>query len=370
MFKARAFKTLMAVALITGASMLSIAPRGAVVYAQGSCATAKDRYKIGFANLTDSVDFTKAVEASMKSAAAKTGKIDLVVANNNLDGATALNNAENFVVQGVDGVVEFQTDEKFGNVIMDKFRSQTPPIPVIAIDIPMPGATFFGADNYRAGRMAGEAGGDYANKNWGGKVDYILVLELPQSGPIPAARMQGQVEGIQAKLKTPVPEANIIRLDSKNTQDVAFKVVSDALPKIPADANIIAVEINDDTAQGTAAALEAGKRTAHAIVVGQGAVESGLTEMIKPNSLYLGATAYFPERYGDKIIPAMLDLLNCKAVPPAIYVDHVFVTKNNICQVIPDSKACATLKASGAAGTAAATMSMTMRATMAATAAK
>ncbi len=360
MFKLRAFRTLMVVSLFVSGSLFSVTARFASpANAQGACPTAKDHYKIGFANLTDSVDFTKAVEAGMKSAAAKVGNIELVVANNNLDGATALNNAENFVAQGVDGVVEFQTDEKFGNVIMNLFQGQTPAIPVIAIDIPMPGATFFGANNYKAGRMAGEAGGDYANKNWGGKVDYILVLELPQSGPIPAARMQGQVEGIQAKLKTKVADDHIIRLDSKNTQDVAFKAVSDALPKIPADANIIAVEINDDTAQGTAAALEAGKRSAHAIVVGQGAVESGLTEMLKPNSLYLGATAYFPERYGDKIIPAMLDLLNCKAVPPAIYVDHVFVTKENICQVIPDSKACATIKGAGGAATPAATAAAT-----------
>jgi len=321
--------------------------------AQDACPTAKDRYKIGFANLTTGVDFITAVEDGMKSAAAEAGNVDLVMANNNLDGATALNNAENFVAQGVDGVVEFQTDEKFGNVIMNLFQSQDPQIPVIAIDIPMPGATFFGADNYKAGRMAGEAGGDYAVKNWGGKVDYILDLELPQSGPIPAARMQGQVEGIQAKLTTPVADDHIIHLDSKNTQDEAFKVVGDALSKIPADATIIAVEINDDTAQGTAAALEAAGRTpANSIVVGQGAVESGLTEMLKPNSLYLGATAYFPEKYGSKIIPAMLDLLNCKAVPPAIYVDHVFVTKDNMCEVLPDSKGCAALKAMGGEATA------------------
>jgi hypothetical protein len=81
----------------------------------------------------------------------------LVNANNNLDGASALNNAENFVAQGVDGVVEFQTDEKFGNVIMNLFQSQPVNIPVIAIDIPMPGATFFGANNYKAGLLAGGA---------------------------------------------------------------------------------------------------------------------------------------------------------------------------------------------------------------------
>lgn len=339
MFTSRLFKSVFVVALVATSSTFAIStPR---VNAAQECPTRKDSYKIGFANLTTGVDFITAVESGMVSAAKAAGNVELVIANNNLDGATALNNAENFVTQGVDGVVEFQTDEKFGNIIMDIFRSQVPPIPVIAIDIPMPGATFFGADNYRAGRMAGEAGGDYAIKNWDGKVDYILVLELPQSGPIPAARMQGQVDGIQSKLKTPVPEANIIRLDSKNTQDVAFKVVSDALPKIPADARIIAVQINDDTAQGTAAALESAGRQATSIIVGQGAVESGLVEMFKPNSLYLGATAYFPERYGSKIIPAMLDLLNCKPVPPAIYVDHVFVTKENACTVIPDSKVCA-----------------------------
>jgi len=331
--------------VISPFSIISAASSSKSVAVQdASCPTKKDHYKIGFANLTTGVDFITAVEDGMKSAATAAGNIDLVIANNNLDGATALNNAENFVAQGVDGVVEFQTDEKFGNVIMNLFQNQEPAIPVIAIDIPMPGATFFGADNYKAGRMAGEAGGDYAVKNWGGKVDYILALELPQSGPIPAARMQGQVEGIQAKLSTPVPEDHIIHLDSKNTQDEAFKVVSDALAKIPADANIVAVEINDDTAQGTAAALEAAGRQAHSIVVGQGAVESGLTEMLKPNSLYLGATAYFPEKYGSKIIPAMINLLECKAVPPAIYVDHVFVTKDNMCDVLPDSKGCAALK--------------------------
>ena len=97
-------------------------------------------------------------------------------------------------------------------------------------------------------------------------------------------------------------------------------------------------------------------------MVGQGAVPSGQTEMVKPNSLYLGATGYFPEKYGDKIIPAMLDLLACKAVPPSIYVDHVFITKDNICQYYPDGDAC---KALGGAGASA-----TMAATMAATAAK
>jgi ribose transport system substrate-binding protein len=305
---------------------------------EAACATKKDKYKIGFANLTEDIVFTQLVEQGIKEAAKQAGNIDLVIADNKLDGATALANANNFITQGVDGVIEFQTDEKFSNVIMDKFRAKN--IPVIAIDIPMPGATFFGADNYKAGRMAGEAAAKYANDNWGGQVDAVMLLELPQSGPIPAARMQGMLEGLQDNLSTKVADDMVFRLDSKNTQDEAFKVVGDTLPKIPNAKHIVGFPINDGVGLGIIAALEAAGRKDQDIVSGQGADPTGQAEMMKPGSLYLGATGYFPEKYGSKIIPAMLDALACKPLPPSIYVDHVFINKDNLCELYPDSEAC------------------------------
>lgn len=301
------------------------------------CATKKDHYKIGFANLTEDIVFTQLVEQGIKEEAEKAG-VDLVIADNKLDGATALANADNFILQGVDGVIEFQTDEKFGNVIMDKFRAKN--IPVIAIDIPMPGATFFGADNYRAGYMAGEAGAKWVKENWDGQVDAILVLELPQSGPIPAARMQGQVEGVQDNLDTKVPDDMIFHLDSKNTQDEAFRVVSDTLPKIPNAKHIVAVHINEGTALGTIAAFEAAGRKDQLIAVSQGADPSGQDEMSKEGSRLLGSTAYFPEKYGTYLIPSIIAALECKPLPPAIYVDHVFVSKDNLCDVYPEHASC------------------------------
>jgi ribose transport system substrate-binding protein len=152
--------------------------------------------------------------------------------------------------------------------------------------------------------------------------------------------MQGMVEGLQDSLGTKVPEDMIFRLDSKNTQDESFKKVSDTLPKIPNAEHIVGVTINDGTALGVVAALEAAGRKNQDIVVGQGADPSGQEEMMKDGSLYLGATGYFPEKYGDKIIPAILDALECKPLPPSIYVDHVFITKANLCQYYPDAKGC------------------------------
>jgi ribose transport system substrate-binding protein len=300
-----------------------------VVEAAEDCETAQDEYTIGFANLTEDIVFTQLVREGIEEAAAEQGNIELVLADNQLDGATALANAENFIAQGVDGVIEFQTDEAFGNVIMSRFRENN--IPVIAIDIPMPGATFFGADNYQAGILAGEAAAEYANENWDGEVDAILMLELPQSGPVPAARMQGMLDGVQNNIPNEVPEEMIFHLDSQNTQEEAFNVTSDTLPGIPDADNIIAVTINDGTALGVIAAAEAAGREDDVIVVGQGADPSGQEEMIQEDSRYLGATAYFPENYGEKIIPAMVDLLECRPVEPSIYVDHEFINADNLC---------------------------------------
>ncbi len=308
------------------------------VEAAADCPTKQDSYKIGFANLTEDIVFTKLVRESIEENVEAAGNIELVLADNKLDGATALANADNFILQGVDGVIEFQTDEKFGNVIMDKFRAEG--IPVIAIDIPMPGATFFGADNYKAGRLAGEAAAAWVNENWDGQVDAILELGLPQSGPIPAARMQGMLEGLQDNLENPVPEDMVFHLDSKNTQDEAFRVVSDVLPGIPEAEHIVGTAINDGTALGIIAALEAAGRKDQGIVIGQNADPSAREEMVKEGSIYLGSTAYFPENYGDYLVPAIIDVLECRPLPPSIYVDHVLVTAENACELYPEDEWC------------------------------
>ncbi len=300
------------------------------------CSTASDNYTIGFANLTEDIVFTQLVRESIVSVAEGLGNVEIVLADNKLDGATALSNTENFITQQVDGIIHFQTDEAFGNVIMARARSAD--IPVMAIDIPMPGAVFFGADNYNAGRLAGEALGDWVNTNWEGAADAMLVLELPQSGPIPAARMQGMLDGFQDTVTTQLSEDQIYRLDSKNTQEESFRVVGDTLPSIPDATKIVAITINDGTALGTIAAAEAAGRRDQIIVAGQGADPSGQEEMVKEDSRYLGATGYFAERYGDKLLPAMIDILECRPVAPAIYQDHVFITKENLCEFYADEQ--------------------------------
>jgi len=293
------------------------------------------RIKIGFANLTEDIPFAVRVREGIEEASKKAGNVDLVTADNKLDGATALANADNFITQGVQGVVEFQTDEKFGKSIMDKFKAKG--IPVIAIDIPMPGATFFGVNNPIAGGMAGKGLGEWIKKNWNGQVDALVMLELPQSGPVPAARMKGQRDGLEA-IVGKIPESKVKHLDSKNTLEEARKLMSDTLTTLPNAKHIAIVCINDDTAAGAIAAAEAAGRKTDIAVSGIDASERGREEIRKPGSPQVGSTASFPEKYGEKIIPMLVKAINGEKMPAQFYTTHAFLTKDNVDKYYPNDK--------------------------------
>ncbi len=290
------------------------------------------RYKIGFANIAEDFPFAVRVREGIERAAKEAGNVDLVVMNNRMDGQTALNNADNFLVQGVQGVIEFQTDEQFGLAIMDKFNAEK--IPVIAIDIPMKGAVFFGVNNTVAGKMAGERLGNWIKKNWEGKIDALIMLELPQSGPIPAERMKGQRDGLEAVVGK-IDESKVKHLDSKNTLEEAHRLVKDALNTLPDAHHIAIVCINDDTALGAIGAAEAAGRKKDIAVVAVDGSDRGREEIRKPDSPMVGTTASFPEKYGDKLIPLLISMMKGERAPPAVYTDHVFLTRQSVGQHYP-----------------------------------
>jgi ribose transport system substrate-binding protein len=293
------------------------------------------RYKIGFANIAEDFSFPIRVQEGIQRGAKAAGNIDLIVADNRMDGATAQSNVESFITQGVNGIIEFQTDEKYGRSIMALCKENK--IPVIAIDIPMEGAVFFGVNNYPAGHMAGEGLGHWIMQHWGGKIDELIMLELPQSGDIPAQRLRGQREGLESVIGK-VPEDKVEHLDSKNTFEEAHRLMTDALTKLPDAHHIAIVCINDDTALGAIGAAESTGRKKDLAVVAVDAGENGRREMRKENTPLVGSTASFPEKYGEKIIPLMLKMLKGEAVPAVNYTDHVFITPENVEQYYPAAR--------------------------------
>jgi ribose transport system substrate-binding protein len=290
-------------------------------------------YRLGFANLTEQLLFPVEVRRGLERAAAQAGNIDMILADNNHDGRVALEAAESLIGQRLDVAIEYQIDAGAGDVIMAKFREAG--IPVIAVDIPMVGATFFGVDNYRAGKMAGAALGAWLGQHWGGELDRLVVLEEPRAGPLPAARMRGQIDGLVAVVGD-IPAEKMLPLDSGNTAAVAEAQVGAALDALPDLRRFAVVSFNDDVALGALAAARARGREEHVVVVGQGADRHARAEIRRPQSRLIGSTAYMPEKYGQRLIDLARQLANNQPVPPAVYMDHVFITRDNVDSYYPD----------------------------------
>jgi ribose transport system substrate-binding protein len=298
-----------------------------------STKTAQPTYRIGFANLSEKVPFAVDVRHGLERAAKEGGNIDLIVADNQLDGKAALTVADRLIAKGVDLVIEYQIDEKAGSLIMNKFQKAG--IPVIAVDIPMVGATFVGADNYQSGYMAGEALGNWIKKNWQGQFEHLVVLEEYRAGALPAARIQGQLDGLQAVTGEILPD-RVTYLDSGNRSDISEKQMLKALKGLPDQRRIAIICFNDDAALGALLAARKANREQDVVIVGQGADRMIRPEIRRPRSRVIGSTAFMPEKYGEKLVDLAMKILRGEPVPPAVYTDHMFINVENIAIFYPE----------------------------------
>jgi ribose transport system substrate-binding protein len=293
---------------------------GATTYALDQSQVA--HYRVAFANLSEESPFAVDVRKGLEQAAREAGNIQLILADNKLDPDTAVQVARGFLDQDIDLVIEYQVDEQTGNRIITMFQDAA--IPVIAVDIPMVGATYFGVDNYRAGQMAGVAMGEWLQDHWGGQYDQLVILDEPRAGALPATRIQGQLDGL-VSIMGAIPPGKQVVCHSGNTRETTLQVMQAVLADLPKTSRVAVLSFNDDAAIGT---LEAARQQGfedQIVIVGQGADRRVREELSRPGSRIIGSTTYSPEKYGEKLIPLALRILRRESVPPAVYVDHTFI---------------------------------------------
>jgi ribose transport system substrate-binding protein len=284
------------------------------------------RWRMGFAMQAAELEFSRDVLRGLEEAAELHG-VQLIVADNANCEEAAMANARMFAQQGVDFVIEFQVNERIAPVIAHVFAEAR--IPVLAIDIPQPGAVFFGADNYRAGLMAGRALGEHARDHWNGEVDKVVLLELPLAGPVPQARMTGAVNAIREVIASLTDDC-VVHLDCRGTKEDSRRVTFDSLSRLSPSSRVLIAAINDPGALGAVRAIDdSGRSRKTAVVVGQDATHDARAEMAREGSCLIGSVGYFPERYGEKIIPLALKILGGEAVPPTAHIEHVLITREN-----------------------------------------
>ena len=283
------------------------------------------RYRIGYASqVRDS--FSTAVSQGLRWAASEL-EVDLIEVDNQYSAKSALRNAEALVKHKVDLAIEFQVFDKLGAPISRVFESAG--IPLIAIEIPHPGATFYGVDNFKAGVLAGKYLLKAAQQQWSGACDEILLLDLGIAGALPALRMAG-AESVLSKGLEGHPAS--FHIDSRGQFVKAFELTRKHLQFSPRRRTLLS-GVNDPAVLGALRAFEEAGRRDLCMAVGLGGIREARQELRLPNSSLIGSVAFFPERYGEGLLRLALDLLQRKSVPPAIYVPIQMLHRRNVDQV-------------------------------------
>jgi ribose transport system substrate-binding protein len=299
---------------------------------QANCRPAKQRLcRLGYAAQGTNYQFSREVSASLERAAREEG-IELIALDNGYSPKTAQRNADLLVREKVDLAIEFQTDETIAPIVANKYREAG--IPMIAIDIPHPGATYYGANNYEAGLIGGRYLGRWAKENWQSRVDEIILLELPRAGNLPQMRLTGFLVGINLSLPT-AKSCRVTHLNGDGEMGPSFEVIRRHL-RVSNSRRTLVGAINDVSAIGALRAFEEAGRKENCAVMGQNASPEGRSELRRPQTRLIGSVAFFPEHYGSDLVKLSIDILNKKAVPPAVFVDHKLITPATIDHFYPN----------------------------------
>jgi ribose transport system substrate-binding protein len=267
---------------------------------------AAERITVGYAGLSGEFPFVQDVNNGLQRVA-DCLNVELIILDNEYDPQVALTNANSLVTRGADVAIEFQTDVGVAPAICNIFD---------------------------AGKIGGRNLGRLAQEQWGGDVDALVLLELPQSGELPQQRMEGAALGVQEILPD-LTEDKIIRVDGKGNLEDSRTVFQDVLTRLSDADHILVSAINDPSAVGALRAAEAANRTDDIMIAGQNATIEARTEICRDNPAFIGSVAYFPDRYGDYLIPLAIRLAAGEAPPEEVLIDHLWIDRANIEEYYP-----------------------------------
>ncbi|MDR3791935.1 MAG: substrate-binding domain-containing protein [Terracidiphilus sp.] len=302
---------------------------GAGVYRNNFGPVSTRPYRIGFAAQGDT-EFSREVLRSVQAVAARE-RVRLLSVDNRYSARAALRNADQLIRERVDLVLEFQTYERAAPMIAEKFMAAK--IPVIAIEVPHPGATFFGVDNYRAGLVAGRALGRWARDNWNGRVEQLVLMELPIAGSLVELRLSGLIDGMRAELPG-IVDVPLVRLNGRGNFEQVLNELRKYLRRRGARRTLVGT-VNDICALAALRAFEEAGALQQCAVVGQNALHEVRDELRRPGTRLVGSVAYFPERYGEDLISLALGILEKRQVPSAVFAKHQLLTPRNVDLIYP-----------------------------------
>ena len=267
---------------------------------------AKDGAKpktIGVSLLNLQHEFYQDLREGMLKGARKYG-YDLKILSADFDPAVQANHIRDFIVQKVDAMIICPCDSKtVGTSIEDANKAG---IPVFTADIKNDSPqgkviAHVASDNYRGGVLAAEL----MSEALSGKGDVTLITHPGVES------CTERIRGFKDKIKD-YPDIKIMEeLSAEGQRDKALDVARDIMTKHP-DLNGI-FGINDDSALGALAAVEAAGKVGKVKIVGYDATQEA-RRRISERKVY-GDVIQYPKVMGEKTLDMIHEHFAFKAIP-------------------------------------------------------
>jgi ribose transport system substrate-binding protein len=280
------------------------------------------RLRFGFAAQSGEMPFSQAMVQSLTAAAAASG-VELLLLDNRYDPDVAIQNAEEFVAKRVDLALEFQVEEAVAPRVAHIFKKAD--IPLVAIDVPHPNATYFGVDNFEVGYEAGSLLAQHALRKWKGKVDWVMGVGFSEAGSFVQSRITGAFDGVRVRLNE-IPADRFIQIEGRGMREPSRLALTEFLKNHPKGERILVATATDSSALGILDAARKLNREEDFAIVGQDCIPEVMEEMRSGNSALIGSVSHEVESYGPRLIQIGIALLRGHTVPPYNYVRHRVVT--------------------------------------------
>ena len=284
------------------------------------------RLRFGFAVQSAEMPYSEAVAQSVSAAAAASG-VELLMLDNQYDPAVAVRNAEEFVAKRVDLVLEFQVEEAAAPRVAHIFKKAE--IPLVAIDVPHPNATYFGVDNFEVGYEAASILAGYAQRKWKGKVDRVVGLGFSEAGSFVQNRITGAFDGIREHFKDLRPD-QFLQIEGRGMREASHKVMAELLRSCRPGEHTLVAAATDSSALGVLDAVREAGQEENFAIVGQDCIPEVMEEMRRGTSAIIGSISHEPETYGPRLIQLGIAILRGYTVPPYNYVHHKAVTPETL----------------------------------------
>lgn len=335
--------TLQEIAAATGIQRLAVYRLVSVLTERGYLRRGEDkRYRaasrrrhllLGYAAPLTGNSFRVDVVGSLQRAAAADGT-DLILLDNRPDDAAELmRHADTLAEARVDLAVFFQPVELLGHMIAGRLAGAG--VPFITVERPIQGGVYFGANNYQAGKLAGQALGQYARERWRGRFDHVVLIEGAHTSTNVQARLAGVLVGLR-DIFGGVDESSVIHLHGNADREASRLAMAELLGRLPRKDRLLVSGFNDLSAIGAMDAVVATQRQDTVAIAGHNAMREGRLAIREADSPFIASVAYFPERYGEKLLRIANAIMDGDAVPPAVYTDHLVIDRRNVDSLYPE----------------------------------